>query len=39
MKASTLGVWSPGGFPNLQKMIEGVKIQWIENFFISLESY
>jgi len=34
-----LGVWSPGGLPNLQRTITGVKTQWIEDFFISLESY
>jgi hypothetical protein len=38
-KASTLGVWSLGGLPNLQRAIAGVKTQWIEEFFISLESY
>jgi len=32
--ASTLGVWSPDGFPNLQRTIVGVKTQWIEEFFI-----
>jgi len=37
--ASTLGVWSLGGFPNLQRIIIGVKTQWIEELFISLESY
>jgi len=31
--------WSLGGLPNVQKAIAGVKIQWIEKFFISLESY
>jgi hypothetical protein len=36
---STLGVWSPGGLPNLQRVIAGVQTQWIEEFFISLESY
>jgi len=30
--------WSPNGLPNLQKAIVGVKIHWIENFLISLES-
>jgi hypothetical protein len=37
--ASTLGVWSPEGFPNLQKTIVGIKTQWIEKIFISLEIY
>jgi len=37
--ASTLRVWNPNGLPNLQKAIAGVKTQWIENFFISLERY
>jgi hypothetical protein len=37
--ASTLGVWSPGGLPNLQRTIAGVKTQWIKEFFISLENY
>jgi hypothetical protein len=36
---STLGVWSPGGLWNLQKAIAGVKTQWIEEFFKSLEIY
>jgi hypothetical protein len=31
--------WTPEGLPNLQKAIAGVKIQWIEEFFISLENY
>jgi hypothetical protein len=38
-RASTLGVWSPGGLLNFQGAITGVKTQWIEEFFISLESY
>jgi hypothetical protein len=38
-RASTLGVWSPGGLSNLQREIAGVKTQWIEEFFISLEIY
>ncbi len=38
-RASTLGVWSPGGLPNLRRAIVGVKTQWIEEFFISLEIY
>jgi hypothetical protein len=33
-----LKVRVPNGLPNLQKTIAGVKIQWIEVFFISLES-
>jgi len=37
--AFTLGVWSLGGLPNLQRKIAGVKTQWIEKFLISLESY
>jgi hypothetical protein len=37
--ASTLGIWNPSGFPNLQRSIAGVKTQWIEKFIISLESY
>jgi hypothetical protein len=37
--ASTLRVWNPSGLPNFQKAIAGVKTQWIENFFISLERY
>jgi len=35
----TLGIWSPGGLLNFQRTIVGVKTQWIEIFFISLESY
>jgi hypothetical protein len=27
------------GLPNLQKVIVGIKIHWIENFCISLESF
>jgi hypothetical protein len=38
-RASTLGVWSPGGFSNLQRAIVRVKTQWIEEFFILLERY
>jgi len=34
-----LGVWSHGGLPNVQREIARVKTQWIEGFFISLESY
>jgi hypothetical protein len=37
--AFTLGVWSPGGLPNLHRAIVGVKTQWIEKLLISLESY
>jgi hypothetical protein len=37
--ASTLGIWSPGGLLNLHRAIAKVKTQWIEEFFISLESY
>jgi len=36
--ASTLGVWSLGELLNLQKIIAGLKPQWIEEFFISLKS-
>jgi len=32
--ASTLGVWSPDGLLNFQRVIAGVKTQWIEEFFI-----
>jgi hypothetical protein len=32
------GSWSPNGFPNLQREISGVKIQWLEKFFISVKS-
>jgi len=35
--ASILGVWSPDGLPNFHRVIVGVKTQWIEKFFISLE--
>jgi hypothetical protein len=34
-----LGVWSPGGLLNVQRVIARVKTQWIERFLISLESY
>jgi len=37
--ASTLGILSPSGLPNFQRVIAGVKAQWIEEFFISLESH
>ncbi len=36
---STLGVWSPDGFPKLQRAIAGVKTHWIEKLFVLLESY
>jgi hypothetical protein len=32
------GSWSLDGLPNLQRVIVGVKTQWLEDFFISLES-
>jgi len=32
------GSWSPGGLPNLQRAIAGVKTHWIEEILISLES-
>jgi hypothetical protein len=32
------GSWSPNGLPNLQRAIAGVKTQWLEEFFISMES-
>jgi len=36
--ASTLGVgWNPDGVPNFQKVITGVKTEWIEEFLISLK--
>ncbi len=31
--------WNPGGLLNVQRAIVGVKTQWIEEFFISLERY
>jgi hypothetical protein len=31
------GSWSPGGLPNFQRVILGVKTQWFEVFFIPLE--
>jgi hypothetical protein len=37
--ACTLGVWSLGGLPNLQKAIVGIKTKWIEKFLISLKTY
>jgi hypothetical protein len=37
--APILGVWSPGGLANLQRVISRVKTHWIEEFFISLERY
>jgi len=36
---STLGVWNPSGLLNLQITIVKIKTQWIEDLFISLESY
>jgi hypothetical protein len=30
---------TPGGLPNVQRTIIGVKTQWIEELFISLENY
>jgi hypothetical protein len=33
------GDLNPGGLPNFQKAITGVKAQWIEDFFMSLESH
>jgi len=33
-----LGIWSLGGLPNFQRAIAGVKTQWLEEFFKSLES-
>jgi hypothetical protein len=35
--SSHFGKWSPSGFPNLQRVISGVKTHWIEEFRISLE--
>jgi len=32
------GSWSPGGLPNLQRVIAGVKTPWFEKFFILMES-
>jgi hypothetical protein len=32
------GSWSPNGFPNLQRAIAGIKTQWLEKIFISMES-
>jgi hypothetical protein len=31
------GSWSLGGLPNFQRAIAGVKTQWLEEFFISME--
>ncbi len=36
---SHFGSWSPGGLPNLQRVIVEIKTPCIEKFFISLESY
>jgi hypothetical protein len=33
------GSWSPGGLPNFQRAILGVKTQWFEVFFIPLEIF
>jgi hypothetical protein len=33
------GSWSLGGLLNLQRLIAGVKTQWFEELFISMESY
>jgi hypothetical protein len=30
--------WSPDGLLNLQRAIAGIKTQWLEEFFISMES-
>jgi hypothetical protein len=30
--------WSPDGLPNFQRVIAGVKTQWLEEFLISLKS-
>jgi hypothetical protein len=35
---SHFGRWSPSGLSNLQRAIVGVKTQWLEEFFIFLES-
>jgi len=32
------GSWNLDGLLNFQKVIAGVKIHWIDDFFISLES-
>jgi len=37
-RASTLGIWSPNGLSNFKREIAGVKNQWIDMFFISLEN-
>jgi len=37
--SSHFGSWIPEGLSNFQKAITGVKTHWIEEFFISLESY
>jgi hypothetical protein len=31
------GSWSPSGLLNLQRAILGVKTQWLEELFISME--
>jgi hypothetical protein len=33
------GSWSPGGLLNLQRAITGVKTQWFEELFISMEIF
>jgi len=32
------GSWTPDGLPNFQRASSGVKTQWLEEFFISMES-
>jgi hypothetical protein len=32
------GSWSFSGLPNFQEEIARVKIQWLEEFFVSMES-
>jgi hypothetical protein len=39
LKEFNLGNWSPGGLPNFQKAISRAKTPWLEEFFISLESF
>jgi hypothetical protein len=36
---SHVGSCSPGGLPNFQRTISGVKTQWIEEFFLSFKIY
>jgi hypothetical protein len=33
------GNWSLDGLPNFQRVIVGVKTQWLEKFFISMEIF